>query len=205
MRGYILNLKKHREEDVIAAILCPDRLFSLYRFYGARHSPLQLGHKIDFVAENDPFFMPRLRQVSHLGFNWLFDIERVRAWQQFCKLLFAHLRQVEEIDPFYYDLLDRAGGKLETMHPKRTMIEAAIELFNYEGRLHTELRCHQCGRVIDDDFVALQRACLPAHTLCIYADGFDRRKLARLFETGESLLFNDQEIASLWRVILEGL
>ncbi|MDR3347310.1 MAG: recombination protein RecO [Helicobacteraceae bacterium] len=205
MRGFILNLKKHRDEDMIVSVLCSDRLLDLYRFYGARHSPLQLGYKIDFTVERDMFFMPRLRGVSHLGYGWLFDLNAARAWQRFAQLLFKHLRGTGEIDDFYYLLLDRAAKKMEVQHPKRVIIEAAAELFDHEGRLHTQMRCLICEEAIADETIALKRAFFPAHTRCAYSEGFARKAVERLFETKESLLFSDLDIARLWRVIEEGL
>ncbi|MDR0664340.1 MAG: recombination protein RecO [Helicobacteraceae bacterium] len=205
MRGYILNLKKHRDEDLIVSILCADRLFSLYRFYGARHSPLQLGYKIDFACENDPFFMPRLRSVSHLGFDWLFEISKIRYWQIFLHLLHRHLAGIETIDEFYFSLLDRAALKLSVQNPKRVLIETACALWEREGRLHRDLKCLICERRIDDPFVALLRCLAPAHGECARKEGFRREAVIRLFETNETILFDDKEVDLLWRIVEEGL
>lgn len=205
MRGFILDLRKHRDEDLILSVLTPDRLIGLYRFFGVRHSPLQLGHKIDFVFENDPFFMPRLRQVSHLGFSWLFEAPKVRAWQQFMQLLYKHLRGAEEIDGFYFALLERAAAALEKQAPKRALIEAAVALFEHEGRLHQDFRCLVCDRPIDDAQIALARAFMPVHGGCVYTQGFERGRIERLFNSGESILFEDDEIEKLWRTLEEGL
>ncbi|MDR2151764.1 MAG: recombination protein RecO [Helicobacteraceae bacterium] len=205
MRGYILNLKKNRDEDLIVSILCADRLFSLYRFYGARHSPLQLGYKIDFAYESDPFFMPRLRSVSHLGFDWIFALSKVRYWQIFARLLYRHLSGADEIDDFYFSLLERAALKLSAQNPKRVLIEAACELWEREGRLHSDLKCLICERRIEDSLVALTHCLTPAHGECVYKEGFDREALIRLFETKETILFDDKEIDRLWRIVEEGL
>ena len=51
MQGYIINVNKARDEDVIVTILAQDNLYTLYRFYGARHSQINLGFKIDFEIE----------------------------------------------------------------------------------------------------------------------------------------------------------
>jgi hypothetical protein len=205
MRGYILDIKKRRDEDLIVSLLTPDRLFSLYRFYGARHSPLQLGYKIDFSYENDPFFMPRLRSVSHLGFDWLFEVERVRYWQIFAQLLQRHLSGAEEIDDFYFSLLDVAAVKLGAQNPKRVLIEAACALWEREGRLHADLKCLICERKINDPYVALIHALAPAHGSCVYREGFAREATIRLFETKETILFDDDDVDKLWRIIEEGL
>lgn len=205
MRGFILDLRKHRDEDLILTVLTPDRLMALYRFYGVRHSPLQLGHKIDFVSENDPFFMARLRQVSHLGFPWLFEAPKVRAWQQFMQLLHKHLKGTEEIDGFYYDLLEFAATALCKQEAKRALIEAAVALFAHEGRLQTDFRCLACEGRIEETHTALTRALMPVHTGCVYQEGFELDKVKRLFETGETILFEEDEITRLWRILEEGL
>ncbi|MDR1911406.1 MAG: recombination protein RecO [Helicobacteraceae bacterium] len=205
MRGYILNVKKRRDEDLIVSLLTSDRLFSLYRFYGARHSPLQLGYKIDFAYEGDPFFMPRLRSVSHLGFDWLFEIKKTRYWQMFAQLLYRHLSGAEEIDEFYFALLERAALKLSVENPKRVLIEAACALWEREGRLHSDLKCLICERRIDDEFIALARCLTPAHSKCLYKEGFEREALIRLFQTNEAILFDDDAIDRLWRIVEEGL
>lgn len=162
MRGFILGVRKHRDEDLIVTVLTENRLLELYRFYGVRHSALQLGHKIDFVTENDPFFIPRLRQVSHLGYEWLFDAPKVRAWQQFMQLLHKHLKGAEEIDGFYLALLENAASALRRQHPKRAMIEAAVRLLAHEGRLHNNFRCLLCDGTIDDPQIGLTRALTPS-------------------------------------------
>jgi hypothetical protein len=205
MRGYILNVKKNRDEDVIASILTGDRLFTLYRFYGARHGQLQLGYKIDFAYESDPFFMPRLRNVSHLGFDWLFELNKTRYWQIFAHALYVHLSGIEAIDEFYFSLLERAALKLSAQNPKRVLIEAACALWDHEGRLHRDLKCLICERRVEDPFVALIHCLTPAHSECVYQEGFDREALIRLFETNETILFDDDAIDRLWRIVEDGL
>ncbi|MDR0747246.1 MAG: recombination protein RecO [Helicobacteraceae bacterium] len=205
VRGYILNLKKRGNEDMIVTLLSTESLLTLYRFYGARHSALQLGYKIDFIVENNPFFMPRLRQVAHLSFEWLFSLEKARVWQRFCQLLYAHLRGAEECGGFYYDMLENAAGKLKTQNPKRTMIESAAALLEHEGRLHSDMRCFICREEIKGGRVALLRGCSPAHAACVGAEGFDLRAVKRLFEAKESLLFADPEIKILWKIVESGL
>ena len=205
MQGFILGLHRHREEDLIVTVLCESELLSLYRFYGARHSPIGLGHKVDFVAERSPFHMAQMRQVSHIGYPWLGDLSRVRAWQQFVQLLRAHLKDAQNLDSFYYELLEEATAKLALQNPKRVLIEAFAKLLFYEGRLHDDFICLLCEEPIEDEEIALARAFVPAHNSCLYADGFTRQKVVRLFEKQESVLFDDGEVERLWRLLGEGL
>ncbi|GHS87334.1 recombination protein RecO [Campylobacterota bacterium] len=205
MRGYILNVKKHRDEDLIASVLTADRLLTLYRFYGARHSPLQLGYKIDFTTENDPFFMPRLRGVSHLGYEWLFDHNKMRHWQRFIQLLHKHLSGIEEIDEFYFDLLNRAAETLNTRSVKRVLSESFCALLSYEGRLQNSFICAVCEKKIDDRAISLLRNFAPSHIDCGGNYNFDRKSIGRLFESYETIYFNDDEVEKLWRIIENGI
>ncbi|MEJ2489060.1 MAG: hypothetical protein P8Y50_04545 [Sulfurovaceae bacterium] len=63
---------------MIALILSKNEIKSYYRFYGARHSILQVGYLVDFENENRySSFMPQLRSLSHIGFSWLKDKNRL--------------------------------------------------------------------------------------------------------------------------------
>ncbi|NPA50850.1 MAG: recombination protein RecO, partial [Epsilonproteobacteria bacterium] len=42
MQGFILDLRRVREEDLIVTIITKDEIRDYYRFFGARHSILQL-------------------------------------------------------------------------------------------------------------------------------------------------------------------
>lgn len=205
MRGYILHLQKHKDEDLIVTILCETKILRLYRFYGVRHSPLQIGHKIDFVYESDAFFMPRLRDISHLGFSWLFDLNRVRVWQQFMLLLHSHLKGVDQVDSYYLEVLEKASKDIELQNPKRVLIEAATKIFRHEGRLRDDFCCLVCEDEITSDQMGVVRAFLPVHHSCIYSDGFSKDAIFRLFSENETTLLDDGEIDRLWRVIEEGL
>ena len=102
MQGYILHTQKVRDEDLLVYILTPSLLVKSYRFYGARHSNVLQGYKIDFELEGGGNFLPHLRSVLHLGYRWLLSRERLLVWQQFMRLLYAHLRDVEQIDEVYF-------------------------------------------------------------------------------------------------------
>jgi len=87
MKGFVLGLRKAKNEDSIALVLSHKDVRTYYRFFGARHSILQLGNLIDFEVEGEgSSFLPRLRSLSHLGFPWLFDKNKLLLWHNFIKL-----------------------------------------------------------------------------------------------------------------------
>ncbi len=53
MQGYILDVKPVKDDDLIVTILTPTRVYTTYRFYGARHSNINVGYKIDFEIEHN--------------------------------------------------------------------------------------------------------------------------------------------------------
>ncbi len=203
MQGYILHITRAKNEDLIITTLTANRLYILYRFYGARHSSINLGYKIDFTIEYQLGFLPKLRNVTHLGFSWLKDTQKHSIWQQFIKLYYRHLQGLEEIDPFYKELLDKIALKITKQNPKRAIIEGYVELLEYEGRLHKEFVCFVCEKKIDNP--ALGRALLPAHSSCIGEEGFAAPKLSYLYRYKDTLLFEDEEIRRLWHTLLLGL
>jgi len=205
VQGYIINVTKARDEDVIVTILAQNNLYTLYRFYGARHSQINLGFKIDFeTQESSKTSMPRLRKVMHLGFTWITDRSRLFVWQQFSALFYKHLQDSETLDPFYFELLNEAVTIWQTQNPKRIAIEAYVKLLNFEGRLHTDMHCFFCENEIQND-ITLIRAFLPAHAECIHAIPINISAIEELFTTGSSLFLNDKEIERMWYVLLEGL
>lgn len=204
MQGYIIKVAKARDEDVIVTILAENNLYTLYRFYGARHSQINLGFKIDFEAQATAnVSISRLRKVMHLGFPWITDRSRLFIWQQFTGLFYKHLQDSEELDPFYFKLLEEAEGIWQTQNPKRIAIEAYIKLLNFEGRLHSDLHCFFCEAEIKKE-ITLIRAFLPAHAECIHAIPIDIKAIQELFSNGSSLFLNDKEIEMIWHVLLEG-
>ncbi len=204
MQGYIINVNKARDEDVIVTILTHHNLYTLYRFYGARHGQINLGFKIDFETEASvKATIDRLRGVIHLGFPWISDRSRLFVWQQFTALFHKHLQDSEELDPFYFELLEEAAGIWQTQNPKRIAIESYVKLLSFEGRLHTEMNCFFCEQTIEND-ISLIRAFLPAHAQCILAIPIDIKAIQELFTTGSSLFLTDKEVEMLWHVLLEG-
>jgi recombinational DNA repair protein (RecF pathway) len=205
MFGYIISLAKCREEDLIVTILCEKRVEKLYRFYGARHSVINLGFKVDFVKELDSVnSMGKLRNILHINYKWCFDFKKLQIWQHFIQLTEKHLRGVNELDSFYFELLDETAHKLERQDPKRSIIESYTKLLEHEGRLHNDYHCFICEEIIDKD-LCLTRGFLPAHKTCVYKNSYDFKKIDDLFISKKSTLLDSNEIDSLWNIIMQGL
>ena len=206
MDGFILNVNRIHNEDLIVSVLSKNELLTLYRFYGARHSQIQLGYKIDFEAEtNAGITISRLRNVLHLGYPWLYDLKRLMVWQQFSQLMYKHLQANDaELDSIYYDLLEDAGEIFEKQNPKRVAIESYVKLLKHEGRLHTEHFCFICEEKIIDE-ISLARAFLPAHPRCINAIAIASKSIEILFSEANSMFLSDAEIEQIYAVLLEGL
>lgn len=205
MQGYILNVSKYKDEDLIVTILTPENLLTLYRFYGARHSTINLGYKIDFEIESIVnVSISRLRNIIHLSRPWNRSHAKMLVWHQFIVLLNAHLRGIEAIDSFYYEVLENTSMAMEKQNPKRACLESYLQLLAYEGRLHTDFVCFICDEVITDN-LSLGRAFLPAHTSCIYGKKLPIKKIEEMLSTGRTTKLNDVEIENLWNVLLEGM
>lgn len=205
MQGYILNITRVREEDLIVTLLTENRLKTLYRFYGARHATINLGFKIDFeVQSSSKSTISMLRQVLHLTTPWLANFQKFYLWQQFIKLLYKHLRDVEEIDAFYFQLLEEISNRFSKQNPKRTLVEAYLKLLAYEGRLHDDFICFICGESIETE-VVVTRGFLIAHPHCLYAPAIPKERISTLFETKQTLFLSDEEVERLWEIVLEGL
>ena len=205
MQGYIINVNKVRDEDLIVSILTENNFYTTYRFYGARHSVINIGFKIDFELESNlKSTIARLKDVIQLGYPWILDTHKLYCWQRFIKLFFPHLKDVEEIEEFYFKLLDNLAHKLEKQDPKRAMIEAYVKLCEYEGRLHTDYECLLCEKNIKDT-ISLVRGFLPTHPSCSYSRAFKFKQIKELFERKITISLNDEEIEYIWNILLQGL
>lgn len=205
MQGFIIKLTRAREEDMIVTIIAEESLQTLYRFYGARHSPINMGFKIDFEAEHSlKSSIPRMKDVIHLGFPWMGEYERLRLWQQFMTLFHPHLKDSESIGNFYFDLLHDTSQRWRDQNPKRVAIEAYVRLLDYEGRLHREPNCFFCDLPIGNE-ISLIRAFLPAHTNCSHTLSINPKGLEWLYSHSSTLFLDDQEIGRLWYILNEGL
>jgi hypothetical protein len=205
MQGFIIKLTRVREEDMIVTIIAEESLQTLYRFYGARHSPINMGFKIDYEPEHSlKSSIPRMKDVIHLGFPWMSQYERLRLWQQFITLFHPHLKDSESIGEFYFALLNDASLRWKDQNPKRVAIESYVRLLDHEGRLHRELNCFFCDLSIEED-ISLIRAFLPAHTNCSHTLSINPKGLEWLYTHASTLFLDDKEIERLWYVLNEGL
>jgi recombinational DNA repair protein (RecF pathway) len=206
MQGYIINLNKVKDEDLIVTIITKGSLDNLYRFYGARHGVINLGFKIDYEKEaSAKSTISRLKDVIHIGFKWINDYKLLRLWQDFVALFHKHLIDAEELDDFYFELLDNASEQWNKQNPKRVAIESYVKLLENEGRLHKTLNCFLCSLPIEDKEVSLVRAFLPTHNACSHTLGINKEALIELFKNKSSIFLNDKEVDRLWYILLEGL
>lgn len=206
MQGFILRLQKVKDEDLIVSILTRERLETLYRFYGARHSTINLGYMVDFEIEHSvKTSIGRLRDVVHLGFPWLGDLGKTRLWHQYVSLFYPHFRESEESGSFYFDLLYESARLWSRQNPKRVAVESYIKLLTYEGRLPESLHCFFCENGIDEGELTLIRAFLPAHTACCHHSAYSHEGITELFTNNTTLFLDDEAIERLWFTLLEGL
>jgi hypothetical protein len=205
LQGFIIKTHRVRDEDLIVSIITPQSLEVLYRFYGARHSVINLGNKIDFEIESSiKTDVHRLRDVIHLGFSWMRDTRRLSLWQQFIALFYHHLQNTDEIDEFYYELLNEAALQWDIQSPKRLAIESYVKLLTHEGRLHTEMLCFYCDIKVENK-ISFLRAYLPAHEKCSHTLGINQEGVEELFRNFSTLFLSDKEVDRLWYVLLKGL
>jgi len=205
MKGFILSIKKAKNEDSIAIVLSDTQVRSYYRFFGARHSILQLGNLVDFEVEGeDGRFMPRLCSLSHMGFSWLMDKNKLLIWHNFIKKLEIHLRDADILEPFYYELLLRSAQRWDKQNPKRIICESYITLLQYEGRLPQKEYCFICEQRINEE-ISLMQGFKPVHPSCIYAPALASKKVFDFFESKKTVFFEDNEIEYLFSVVMKGL
>ena len=205
MQGYIIDIKNVKDDDLIVTILTADYVYTCYRFYGARHSTINIGYKIDFELEtNLKSNIPRLKDVIQLGFNWILDREKLYCWQRFLKLFNSHFKDIETIDSFYFNLLDNLVHIMIKQNPKRSIVESYIKLIEFEGRLHTDYTCLLCEEEIVNN-ISLVRSFLPAHPTCSYSKDFKFNNVDDLFKNKTLVSFEDDEVEYLWNILLQGL
>ncbi|MGW8169763.1 MAG: recombination protein RecO [Sulfurovaceae bacterium] len=204
MKGFVLNLKKAKNEDMIALIISANEIKHYYRFFGARHSILQIGHLIDYEIEGEgSSYMIRLRGLSHIGFPWLHDKNRLLIWHNFISLFAPHLRDTGDIDPFYYNLLLDAAKRWDKQNPKRIICESYIKLLKFEGRLYQPQTCYICEQHLALD-ISLMHAFLPAHPECIYSASICRDKLLSLYDNESTLYLENEDVEYLFGIIMKG-
>ncbi len=206
MQGYIIDIKSVRDDDLIVCILTETEVINTYRFYGARHSTINIGYKIDFELENTKSSIPRLKDVIQLGFPWILDYEKMYCWQRYLKLFYNHLKDIEHIDAFYFYSLDNLVHIMTKQNPLRAICESYLTLLEYEGRLHIDLECLLCEIPIEGK-MSLVRGFLPVHTSCITkrAKYFETKKIREFFEEKTLINFDEEEVEFLWDTLLQGL
>ncbi len=206
MQGFILNLNKVKDEDLIVTILSKHSLDTLYRFYGARHGVINLGFKIDYETESSvKSTISRLKDVIHIGYKWINNHQKLKLWHDFVALFYKHLKDAEELDEFYFNLLENASQTWDKQNPKRVAIESYVKLLEHEGRLHTEFDCFLCSQPIVEDDISLIRAYLPTHKECTHTLSIKKDALKELYKNKSSLFLSDLEINRLFNILLEGL
>lgn len=204
MQGFILHTQRVKDEDLIVYVLSQRAVIKAYRFYGLRHSSILSGYKIDFELEENPSFLPRLKDTLHLGFKWIMSRDKMFIWQEFIQLFYKHLKDIEALDSFYFDLLDESSRRFEKQNPFRVIVDAYVNLLEFEGRLHKDFYCFACDEVINEDEVALIRGFLPAHKAHALSFSFDKNKLKDFFTHKNCSAFDDEEIKELYMLIKEG-
>jgi len=205
MQGYIIDIKPVKDDDLIVSILAENKIYTTYRFYGARHSNINIGYKIDFELEsNIRSNIPRLKDVMQLGFQWIFDNEKLYCWQRFIKLFYPHLKDIEELDLFYFKLFDKLSHKMIKQNAKRAICKSYLKLLNHEGRLHTQFNCLLCEKSILDN-ISLVRSFMPVHASCSYSKSFEIKKIEELFLDRSLISFEEEEVDYLWNILLQGL
>ncbi len=204
MQGFILKTTKVRDEDCIVDILSESALVRAYRFYGARHSNIIQGYKIDFELSQNQNFLPRLSGVMHLGYAWLASREKLLFWQQFMRLLHAHLKDAEHLDKFYYELLNHAAMRFGKQNPRRIIVESYVKILEFGGGLREEPYCFLCDEEILEN-IALCRGFLPAHESCAQRTGFAQDEILEFLRSKKTLNLNDETVERLYDITLEGL
>lgn len=204
MQGFILHTQRVRDEDLIVYVLSAKAVHKCYRFYGLRHSAILSGYKIDFELEEHLNFLPRLKDTLHLGFAWILDRDKMLLWQEFVRLVYRHLKDVESCESFYFTLLDECVKRFEKQNPLRVIVDAYANLLEFEGRLHKNLHCFVCDERVRGE-ITLVRAFLPAHKHCAVGFEFSEKKLKTFYESKNCSGFDDDEVQKLYALIKEGL
>jgi hypothetical protein len=205
MRGFIINIRKAKNEDVIVTVLSNDSVKNYWRFFGVRHSILQIGNLINFeITESNNGFMPNMRSLSHLSFPWIFSANHLLIWQNFIKLFEPHLKDSTEIEAFYFNLLIECAKKWDKQNPKRLAVEAYMKLLEKEERIYNNNFCHIYETILEDN-IGLMRAFIPAHTHCIYSFNLEKKSIFKLFNTKSTIHIEDTTIEALYQILLKGL
>lgn len=206
MIGYISNITKLKNEDIIVRIITNNNILNLYRFYGLRHSIINIGRKIDFEIDSNGIFMPRLRHISQIKFNWENDNNRLYYWQQFIKLINKHLSDIETLPSFYIEILDKGAIYINKQAPARVLLDLYVNILSFEGRLFLNNKCFICNLKLDNDIV-ITRGFLTAHKTCIpnSINTIAAKKFFHFLSNKKSIFLDDNNINYLLKIMLNGL
>lgn len=207
MQGYIINIKSAKNQDLILHILTKDKNLSLYRFYGARHSILQIGQKIDFEIQLDDNFMPKLRNVTELGVSFMHNKETFYIYQQFLVLLDRHLYHIEEGIGFYFGVLEDLRDKIAYGSSMRCVVEAYFKILEFEGRrVNFDSNCIVCHRGLDGaKDVAIMMNLNLAHAQCAIAPRVDKELFIRALNFNSTALLDDEVVLKIYKIMKYGL
>lgn len=188
---------------MIVTILSSKSVQKYYRFYGARHSILQMGYLIDFEEEQEQAnFLPRLRSVSHIGFPWLYDRERLMLWHQFIAIFERHFRDIERVENFYFETLLRVAKRWEKQSPRRLIVETVINILKYEGRLQLPNVCVICSSKINQE-CSFIKGLLPTHPECSKSFSFNKSEILDLYESSSTITLDDRSVEELSLIALK--
>lgn len=206
MQGFILSKTSVKNQDLILRVLTPSKVLELYRFYGMRHSIIDIGRKIDFDLVYDGYFLPKIRNILQLSYQWEKEYEKVYVWKTFLSMLNLHLKEIEQIEEFYFSLLEWGAHILDRQDPMRVAIEMGAKILQYEGRnaRFTDDVCFLCQEKLGD-YVALGRAFLFAHPECIQSEVVLKCKMVDFLRTSSTFVFNSDEIEQIWNIFTQGL
>jgi recombinational DNA repair protein (RecF pathway) len=204
MKGFVLKLTKAKNEDLIVSILTQDEHRVYYRFFGARHSILQLGHLIDFeVYETYQNFLPQIRHLSHIGFPWIREPQTLLLWHQFIYAYEKHLKDTTYLDSFYYLLLQKAVLHLEKQNPKRVICDCYFSLLKEEGRLSLKNECFICQNPLNETVIFIQGLKM-THPQCLHGIPLSKKRIIDALKRGKTTFLNDEEVSILHHIILQG-
>ena len=189
---------------MVVKILTRESIILSYRFYGARHSVLQLGYLIDFELEQDkPNYLPRLRNITHIGFPWLYNRDRLFLWHQYINIFSKHFKDVALIDSFYFDKLLEIAKKWHKQSPKRLIVESFIDILKFEGRLYQTDICAICSKPIEDENISLIKDLVPTHTYCANSIVAKKALIDDLFKSSLSWKLSDNLVESISNLIVK--
>lgn len=210
MIGYISQIIKSKNEDLIVKIITNRKILTLYRFYGLRHSIINIGRKIDFDVDYGGVFMPRLRNIVQINMPWENDYNRLYYWQQFMNLLNKHLYDVEDISNFYFDILDSYSLYLQKQAPGRVLIEMYAHILEFEGRKRISNMCYLCEKELDNELVII-RGFIGVHKKCAIDNknsvkcSIKKDNFIEFLKSKKSTFLNNEDILYLENILFLGL